>query len=546
MNKIPDANLKMDKAVERKYVSISEVGESGKDRITNTDAQTIYCYRSVNGEWIPELRGRLNNDIVGLNHRIRDFVKNAATGDQMLLRGSNSFGNMDALRFISPGIATEYPDSSTASKVFATIGSRTDENDFGLVPRTNFENHGLITDNDKILRLNMASRAVQPLTPGMMTGAEIGKTPAKYVGKTVPGMSSPITESDLNNTPLAFEAHTTDTTTIMQFVDGKWVYEVLPDGLYAESPMVASDSYAGGFITGIPVYKGKDGIYAFRLNDHLVRASRDGGHVGIKHLDEEALAIGLSAQVKADQRWIPNTGNVAGNRYYVRMVGKNTVIGPPLAGDSKEVRIMGMPVGPYKDKEMLTVVWMDKPRPVAAQTAFHKLSSNYNDAVSDLTPYAKTGRYDEMIYSDSGRVQEGLAANVVFVKYGAGENGSDLLLVPSYAHKDILPSVTAMAVMDLCKNHGIEVRECDVTLEDLATADEILMTGTAMNVRGIGEVKKTGVVVDGVLQSEGETIVSKNSSVMGRVGTMLKEDLAKIMSRTHEDATLNDWMVKIG
>jgi len=541
----PNEILTMDWPVERAHVPFNEVGENGRDRlVAGKEPATVYCYKTVSGEWIPELREVFSHRIEGVLKRIREFSKKAQPGNSILFRRGSSFANTEILQALSPGFAKSYPDPSTASKVFATIHSPSDKSDFGAVPRVSLDGHSLRIAQDAGLRLNMASRAVQPLTPGRMTAAELGKTPPKYAGKSVPGIDAPITENDINTTPLAFEAHNTDTTTILKFVGDEWTHEVLPDGLYAESPMVASDSYAGGFITGIPVYQDDEGVYAFRLDDHLERAARDGSHVGIKHLNSEALRGGLTAQLSADRRWIPKCGNEAGNRYYTRMVGKNTVIGPPLAGDSKEVRIMGMPVGPYKDKEMLTVVWMDKPRPVAAQTAFHKLTSNYNDPVSDLTPYAKVG-YDEMIYSNNGRVQEGLAANVLFVKYGAGKDGADLLMVPGYDHKDILPSVTAMAVIDLCKHHGMEVVLCDVTLADLKEADEILMTGTAMNVRGIGEVKMPGVVKDEAIESEGEIIAKRDGSLMGRVGTLLKGDLAKIMSRTHEDTALNDWMVKV-
>jgi D-alanine transaminase len=52
----------------------------------------------------------------------------------------------------------------------------------------------------------------------------------------------------------------------------------------------------------------------------------------------------------------------------------------------------------------------------------------------------------------------------------------------------ILPSITRQAALDLCDRHGIRAQPAPVFLHDLATADELFLAGTTMEIMPIVEV----------------------------------------------------------
>ncbi len=89
--------------------------------------------------------------------------------------------------------------------------------------------------------------------------------------------------------------------------------------------------------------------------------------------------------------------------------------------------------------------------------------------------------YDEAIMLDSrGFVSEGPAENIFMVKKG-------ILYTPPL-HASILPGITRDTIIRLARDNGIEVRETDITREDLYNADELFFTGTAVEVTPVREV----------------------------------------------------------
>lgn len=561
---VPNPSFKEDKSVPLKWVDVSDLSGHGELATLSPCAQyndkgQVLCYTTVEGVLMPEFRKQdrmPEEQQKGIEGRINE-VLDGETGDDILFRAGDREAVATALDYITPRSARgDYPGEDTAHKVFATIHT-SEEDTYGKPLRVlGFRNADKIRIGEEgYLRLAKAFRTIRPFQPGRLAKALYGEEEEanhyKEDGAAYPGVEDEITADTLNTDPLLFEAHTTDAMTVVKFnpENEHWEIMVLPNGEMGESPWICKDHYAGGFITGIPCYKGKNGrLYAFRLNDHIDRAVRDAKSIGMKNVHPDMLKAALGAQLEADARWVPDAGNEAGNRYYLRAVGNPTNLSPKLAGGQKELRALGTPVGPYKDKEMLKVAFMARSRPVSDQSAQNKSTLNYTYAVKAAgTWQPKKFGYDEYVYVDNGRIQEGLAANIIVIKYGAGEGGKDLMLIPTREHGDVLPSVTSMAVEELAeKYHDMEVRTTRVTKNDLLTSDEILMTGTAMNVRGIRDIKYSGKRNEnGVMIEEGPSMFEDRGPEMGRVGKALKKDLDAIMSMTHEIPELNEWMVEI-
>lgn len=95
-----------------------------------------------------------------------------------------------------------------------------------------------------------------------------------------------------------------------------------------------------------------------------------------------------------------------------------------------------------------------------------------------------------LLVDEQGSVLEASRANVFAVRDGA-------LLTPPLDGR-ILPGVTRMRVIELAGELGIEAHETSLSLGDLATANEVFLTGS---VRGI---ERVGAIDGSVLSSRGE------------------------------------------
>jgi branched-chain amino acid aminotransferase len=118
-------------------------------------------------------------------------------------------------------------------------------------------------------------------------------------------------------------------------------------------------------------------------------------------------------------------------------------------------------------------------RPDVRQYSNAKLSGNYLISVMARREATQQG-YDEAILLDpEGLVAEGSGENIFVVKDGG-------IVTPPTGY--ILPGITRDSVMKIAASLGHEIKEKNVTREDLFEADEIFFTGTAAEVTPIREI----------------------------------------------------------
>ncbi len=98
---------------------------------------------------------------------------------------------------------------------------------------------------------------------------------------------------------------------------------------------------------------------------------------------------------------------------------------------------------------------------------------------------------DAILISQDQKVLEGTASNVFVVK-------NDILFTPSTS-KNILPGITRLVVERIAKKHHIELKETELTLNDLEQADEIWLTSSTKNALPVCELNgnKVGTGVTG-------------------------------------------------
>ena len=113
----------------------------------------------------------------------------------------------------------------------------------------------------------------------------------------------------------------------------------------------------------------------------------------------------------------------------------------------------------------------------------YKRQGNYSGT---LLPFKETieAGYDEIIFlnaSNENILDEARSANIFVLK-------NKTLTTPS-VQGSILPGITRDSVLKIAeKVFDLDVREQDVTIEELMNADEVFFTGTAVVVAPVGSI----------------------------------------------------------
>lgn len=115
-----------------------------------------------------------------------------------------------------------------------------------------------------------------------------------------------------------------------------------------------------------------------------------------------------------------------------------------------------------------------------AQPMKAKAASNYANAALARVEALEDG-YDEAIMLNSnGKIAEGSAENIFILKDGQ-------IITPPLT-SGILEGITRDSVIQIIEENGGYVVEADIDREDLYTADEVFMVGTAAEVKSVAQI----------------------------------------------------------
>ncbi len=144
-----------------------------------------------------------------------------------------------------------------------------------------------------------------------------------------------------------------------------------------------------------------------------------------------------------------------------------------------------------------------------AQPMKAKAASNYANAALARVEALEDG-YDEAIMLNSqGKISEGSAENIFIVK--------DAQIITPPLTAGILEGITRDSVIQLIEEHGGYVIEKDLDREDLYSADEVFMTGTAAEVKSVNQIDrvrigdgKVGKVTKALQKSFNKVVMGKD------------------------------------
>jgi len=236
--------------------------------------------------------------------------------------------------------------------------------------------------------------------------------------------------------------------------------------------------YGTGYFEGIRCYALEDGRSAiFRLDEHI-RRFFDSGHI---------LGFPLPYTVDKIKQAIVDTVRVNGfKECYIRPLAFLGLkeLGLYAPDNPVQVVIAAWRWGAYLGEEGIKNGIRAK---ISSYTRHHvnvmmtksKVSGNYINSVLAKHEVKKAG-YDEAIMLDTeGYVAEASGENVFIVRERR---------VKTTPFTSILPGITRDSVLTIARDKGYQVQEERFTRDELYTADEAFLTGTAAEVTPIHEV----------------------------------------------------------
>ena len=236
--------------------------------------------------------------------------------------------------------------------------------------------------------------------------------------------------------------------------------------------------YGTGVFEGIRCYETDKGPAVFRLTDHLERL----------HNSAKLLYMELPYSVEDLHAACMELIGVNGlPECYLRPIAFSGYgeLGVSTAGNPVNVVIMSWPWGAYLGDEGLKNgirVKISSWQRVGPNTIPHasKATGIYLNSMLAVTEANRAGYDEAILLTAEGYIADGSGENVFVVKNGT-------ITTPPLS-TSILPGITRDSLIQIAQDLGYTVEEKNLIRSDLATADEIFMTGTAAEVTPIREV----------------------------------------------------------
>lgn len=275
--------------------------------------------------------------------------------------------------------------------------------------------------------------------------------------------------------------------------------------------------YGVGAFEGIRAYSTEKGPAVFRLIEHMQRFIESAHIMGVGDLE-----YGLEELVEAVRLVVQMNGfSECYIRPLVYFTGDN--LGINLDGYKANVGIAAWDWGHYLGKEArmqgirACVSSFTRLHPNASMTKA-KITGNYANSILAKTESTRLG-FDEAVMLDpEGYVSECSGENIFIVKDSA-------IFTPTIA--STLNGITRSTLLTLAADNEIPVYETRISRDQLYTADEVFLCGTAAEVIAIREI-------DFRIIGEGK---------MGRVAYLLQEEYDKAIHGKHKRSS--DWLTYV-
>jgi len=223
-----------------------------------------------------------------------------------------------------------------------------------------------------------------------------------------------------------------------------------------------------GVFTTLRVYQG----VPFALERHWARLTHDAGHLAMSLNDYglTSLRDAVVEVVHANHRpeatarvsFVKNSGGLWSQADSHRPVDL-LVFTRELTAWPAVHRLLLQPAGVYSGGEFAGTKVLSWVRNAATLEKVH--GQGYDDA---------------LLVNEKGHVAECTSANIFLVRDG-------VVLTPPL-DSGCLPGITREVVLEIAPAHDIEIREQNITVEDLSAAEEVFITSTTREVAAVGSI----------------------------------------------------------
>jgi branched-chain amino acid aminotransferase len=251
---------------------------------------------------------------------------------------------------------------------------------------------------------------------------------------------------------------------------------------YAEARVhVTAHHYGVGVFEGVRAYRARRGVALFRLREHTARLFRSSKILGIP--------LPWSAEQLNEAQCQLTSKNDLGDAYlrpFVfydgasgiglhtnRLVVRTAIVALPWNDDGAHLD----PEGAARGVRIRTSSFM-RHHP-AALLSKAKANAHYMNSILALAEARDSGADDALLLDHEGFVTEASGANVFVVQ------GRELHTPP---RESVLDGITRDTVFTLAADLGLTVRERRMTRDELYSADEVFLTGTAAEITPVRSV----------------------------------------------------------
>ncbi|XP_044510336.1 branched-chain-amino-acid aminotransferase 2, chloroplastic-like isoform X2 [Mangifera indica] len=185
----------------------------------------------------------------------------------------------------------------------------------------------------------------------------------------------------------------------------------------------------------------------------------------------------------ANKRWVPPPGK---GSLYIRplLMGSGAILALAPAPEYTFL-VFASPVGNYFREGLA-------PLNVYVEDEFHRATPGGAGGVKTISNYApvlkalsraKIRGFSDVLYLDSvnkKNLEEVSSCNIFIVK-------GNVISTPA-TNGTILEGITRKSIIEIAQDHGFQVEERAVPIDELFDADEVFCTGTAVGIASVGSI----------------------------------------------------------
>ncbi len=243
--------------------------------------------------------------------------------------------------------------------------------------------------------------------------------------------------------------------------------------------------YGTAIFEGMRCYDTPNGPAIFRMDDHFSRFFQ-----GVKSYQFEVKYT--KEQLKGVTRELIRKNKV--RSCYIRPIGYvgYSSIGITTVDKPFDVSIipvdMGKYFGPKAERGISCCVSSWRRISANILSPHVKASANYMNSVLAKHEATNSGYDEAVMLTQEGHVSEGTGENVFIVQNG--------VLVTPPLYDGVLAGITRQTIMELAYEMGIPVRERPILRDELYSADEMFLCGTAAEITPVLDVDRRKISED--------------------------------------------------